>query len=219
MLMHSPTMRHQRAPGPTCLSAIRAGAQGTRERPVNDSKGCGAVMRTAPLGLALAIPPEQAFELGSMAGALTHGHPDGRLPAGMVAAMTRMLIAGQSLEHAAEQTLAFSQHCARGAGTDSQRLVRDALRLAREHVPASVAHGGLGECWTGDEALAIAVHAVASAASFEDAIRIAANHDGDSDSTASIAGQLHGARDGVSAVPHAWVRRLDVLPVASRTIA
>ena len=47
--------------------------------------------------------------------------------------------------------------------------------------------------------------------SFEDAIRLAANHDGDSDSTASIAGQLYGTRHGIMAVPHAWVRRLDVL--------
>ncbi len=39
----------------------------------------------------------------------------------------------------------------------------------------------------------------------------AANHDGDSDSTAAIAGQLWGAAHGISALPHAWVRQLDVL--------
>ena len=61
----------------------------------------------------------------------------------------------------------------------------------------------LGEGWNGEEALAIAVYAVLSASSFEEAITIAANHDGDSDSTASIAGQIYGAwhplvRQGVS---------------------
>ena len=40
---------------------------------------------------------------------------------------------------------------------------------------------------------------------------LTANHDGDSDSTASIAGQLFGAWKGVSDIPHAWVRRLDVI--------
>jgi ADP-ribosylglycohydrolase len=39
----------------------------------------------------------------------------------------------------------------------------------------------------------------------------AANHDGDSDSTAAIAGQLWGAAHGAGALPHAWARRLDVL--------
>lgn len=219
VLMQSPAMRRRRAPGLTCLSAVRAGAQGTCERPVNDSKGCGAVMRTAPLGLAQSVSPEQAFELGCMAGALTHGHPDGWLPAGMVAAMTRLLIAGERLEHAATQALALCLYHARGSASDTQRLVEHALYLADEQVPTSEAHECLGEGWTGDEALAIAVHAVTSAASFEDAVRIAANHDGDSDSTASIAGQLYGAREGIWAVPHAWVRRLDVLPEALELLA
>jgi ADP-ribosyl-[dinitrogen reductase] hydrolase len=40
---------------------------------------------------------------------------------------------------------------------------------------------------------------------------MAANHDGDSNSTASIAGQLYGAWHGVRAIPHRWVRRIDVI--------
>ena len=88
------------------------------------------------------------------------------------------------------------------------------MRHAQAALPPAVAWLSLGEGWTGDEALAIAVYAAASTRNFEDAIRVAANHDGDSDSTASIAGQLVGARDGILFVPHAWVRRLDVLPQA-----
>ena len=76
----------------------------------------------------------------------------------------------------------------------------------------------LGEGWTGDEALAIGLYAAGAAHSFEDAVRLGANHDGDSDSTASIAGQLYGAQHGITAVPHAWVRRLDVLPEALRVL-
>ncbi len=47
--------------------------------------------------------------------------------------------------------------------------------------------------WTGEEALALAVYAVLSAASFEEAITIATNYDGDSGSTTSSAGQIYGA--------------------------
>jgi hypothetical protein len=44
----------------------------------------------------------------------------------------------------------------------------------------------------GEEALAIALYSVLVAGSYVETIRIASNHDGDSDSTASIAGQLWG---------------------------
>ena len=38
----------QRAPGSTCLEALRSGLIGTPRDPLNDSKGCGGVMRIAP---------------------------------------------------------------------------------------------------------------------------------------------------------------------------
>ena len=68
----------------------------------------------------------------------------------------------------------------------------------------------LGEGWTGDEALAIALYAAASADSVEDAVRIAANHDGDSDSTASIAGQLRSPASGDVLPRYDWARPLDL---------
>ena len=68
----------------------------------------------------------------------------------------------------------------------------------------------LGEGWVGEEALAIALYAALRGRSFPEVLAIAANHDGDSDSTASIAGQLYGAWKGISELPHLWVRRLDV---------
>jgi ADP-ribosyl-[dinitrogen reductase] hydrolase len=52
---------------------------------------------------------------------------------------------------------------------------------------------------------------VLSAESFVEAISVAANHSGDSGSTASIAGQLWGAANGLAGMPHDWVARLDVL--------
>lgn len=213
----SPALRQLRAPGNTCLSAVRAGAGGTPAHPINDSKGCGAVMRTAPLGLIEGVSPALAMALGDAAGALTHGHLDGWLPGGALSAMVCLIAQGQDLRPAAEQTLhllADHPHSQRGAvmasGTVHQLQI--ALALLDEAAPArATIFRRLGEGWTGDEALAIGVYAACAARSFKDAIRLAANHDGDSDSTASIAGQLHGARHGLMALPHAWVRRLDVL--------
>jgi len=49
----------RRGPGRTCLSALQSGKMGTIEDKINDSKGCGRVMRTAPVGLA--FPSDRAF--------------------------------------------------------------------------------------------------------------------------------------------------------------
>jgi ADP-ribosylglycohydrolase len=40
-----------RAPGNTCIQALRDGKMGSIEKPINDSKGCGTIMRMAPVGL------------------------------------------------------------------------------------------------------------------------------------------------------------------------
>ena len=43
-------LRQRMAPGNTCLAALHAGGSGTPDKPINDSKGCGGVMRVAPSG-------------------------------------------------------------------------------------------------------------------------------------------------------------------------
>ena len=58
------------------------------------------------------------------------------------------------------------------------------------------------------EALAIALHAVASTKTTEEAIIQAVNHAGDSDTTGSLAGQLAGALRGIESVPQRWVSAL-----------
>ena len=78
----------RRAPGATCLAALRA-ATGLGQPPVahNDSKGCGGVMRVAPVGLfaGLVGNDDAVFGLATDAAALTHGHPSGFLAAGFLA--------------------------------------------------------------------------------------------------------------------------------------
>jgi len=50
-LIQIPELHARRAPGNSCLSALRATEIGSLKHPVNDSKGCGGVMRVAPIGL------------------------------------------------------------------------------------------------------------------------------------------------------------------------
>lgn len=50
-LYEIPKMHARRAPGITCLNALRGKEMGGIYEPVNNSKGCGGVMRVAPIGL------------------------------------------------------------------------------------------------------------------------------------------------------------------------
>jgi ADP-ribosylglycohydrolase/protein-tyrosine phosphatase len=210
---HSGLLAHRvlwrgRAPGNTCLSALDAGGQGTPERPINDSKGCGGVMRTAPIGfLHEGFAETDVYAQGVAAAAFTHGHPDGYAPSGVIALAVRKLLDDASWLEAVEAGLAALAVHPRATGT----------RTLLGQVASAVGEGGgrasasFGQGWVGDEALAVGLHAAATASSFSDAIEVASNHDGDSDSTASIAGQLYGAKHGLSALPAEAVYRLDVL--------
>jgi ADP-ribosylglycohydrolase len=91
----------RRAPGNTCISALRAtpSDDGFAQ---NDSKGCGGVMRVAPVGLFHWSKREyhsarNTFRLGCQLAALTHGHPTGQLTADMQAVLIRELADGVSL--------------------------------------------------------------------------------------------------------------------------
>ncbi|MBK1620175.1 hypothetical protein CKO42_17355 [Lamprobacter modestohalophilus] len=221
-LAKRPAMQQVRAPGNTCLSALGAGGQGTPERPINASKSCGGVMRVAPIGWASSIKPRTCFDQAARAAALTHGHPDGWLSAGMLAVVMQALFSGQGLRAAIEtaKTVTEAVMTQQGVRADLLGVVAHAERLAVQQPDEPTrAIEAIGLGWVGEEALAIALYAVLSADSFEDAVQRAANHGGDSDSTAAIAGQLWGAWKGLDALPMAWVRRLDVLPECLHGVA
>jgi len=203
-------MQQPQAPGNTCLTALRHGGRGTVERPINDSKGCGGVMRTAPLGfLPEPVSDAEVFRFGAAVAALTHGHPDGYLPAGALAVLVRDALErlpwATSLSKVLDLVTAWPQSDGTAAAIASAAAAAAAGPPSRHRV------SDLGQGWVGEEALAIGLYAAMTATAFEECIELAANHDGDSDSTASIAGQLWAARFGPTAVPDDAVNRLDVL--------
>jgi ADP-ribosyl-[dinitrogen reductase] hydrolase len=211
-LLRHPVLWQAQAPGTTCLSALHAGGLGSVEKPINDRKGCGGVMRTAPLGfLGDGFGDADVYAHGVAAAALTHGHPDGWAPAGVMALAVRKLLADASWTHAIEAGQAAVALHPQATGT--RKLLSDVASAVGEGGgrASSRPSGSFGLGWVGDEALAVGLHAAATAASFSEAIEVASNHDGDSDSTASIAGQLYGAKYGLVALPAEAVYRIDVL--------
>ena len=195
----------RRAPGNTCLDALRRSGSLGRAA-VNNSKGCGGVMRVAPAGL-VGMSFGDPFELGSKLAHLTHGHPSGYLAAGHLAATLAAILDGADLQAALAQ--ADASMASRPGAAEVEDALAAAKRLAgngrRQVVP-----GELGQGWVAEEALAIAVWCALVGHDPADAIRLAVNHDGDSDSTGSIAGHLVGALHGPAALPQRWLDQLEL---------
>ena len=191
----------RRAPGNTCLSAIRFSDRGgTLENPVNNSKGCGTVMRAAPYGL-MPGSRETAMERAAADAALTHGHPLAWGSSAWLAACVHALVHGQGMDGLEEIRLPRKLD----PEGSLQSLVQKAIALAGEAVPDLEAIHALGEGWVAEEALAIALFcALRHRDDFAAAIRAAVNHKGDSDSTGAICGNILGAFLGAEAVAKAF---------------
>ena len=67
--------------------------------------------------------------------------------------------------------------------------------------------------WVAEEALAISVYCALVSETFEQAIVLAVNHDGDSDSTGAITGNILGAMLGTNAIPERWLQPLELREV------
>ena len=201
-------LHQRRAPGNTCLSALRRGELSTSDTPVNNSKGCGGVMRAAPIGL---TGVEDSFELAKDCAALTHGHPSGYLSAGFLAEVIRWLIRGHDLNAALDTA---ERRCRRESGADE---VLEAVEVARDLAAAGPATPErveqLGAGWVAEEALAIGVYCALAGDGLADSLLLAVNHSGDSDSTGSITGNLLGALHGDAAIPSTLLDDLELVEV------
>lgn len=103
----------QCAPGTTCLNALKA-ISVFGDTAQNDRKGCGAVMRVAPVGLFNALRTKEevpnsalhsTFTMAVEAAQLTHGHPTGYLVAGAFASIIHLLAGGEKLDVAVKRIL------------------------------------------------------------------------------------------------------------------
>ena len=198
--------RQRRAPGNTCMGALSTGRMGTIEAPLNQSKGCGGVMRTAPVGLA--FRGEEAFRHGAAYAVITHGHPSGYLSAGFMAELIGHLLDGAGLDAGLDRSTAtlrgYPGH------EETMAKVEQARRFAEDGAPIDDAIRAIGEGWVGDEALGVAIFcALRFPEDYRAAVIAGANHDGAVDSTASLAGAIVGVRLGVQAIPPRWVELVE----------
>lgn len=209
-LMNVPEMHARRSPGITCLKALQSGQCGSVTSPINDSKGCGGVMRVAPAGLF--YPVEEAFQKGMEFAAITHGHPLGYLSAGAFSYLIAMIMEGHSLLLSVENTLQKLSGYAEAK--ECILKIKQAVELAKSEIEPEDAIKRLGLGWICEEALAIGLYcSLKYQHHLPSALIHAVNHDGDSDSTGSITGNIVGALHGYSQIPESWVKHLELKDV------
>jgi len=201
-------LHSRRAPGNTCLSALTSGKMGSPEQPLNNSKGCGGVMRVAPVGLTI---EEDPFDVGCNVAAITHGHPSGYLAAGVLARIIHDIVRGSDLpnaiEAACDKLTTWKNH------EECLDAIQRAVDLADHGSPTPETVESLGAGWVAEAALAISLYCALSADNFASGVLLAVNHSGDSDSTGAITGNILGALLGREAIPEHWVDDLELREV------
>ena len=228
-----PELNQRRAPGNTCLSALGSGKFGGIDEPINNSKGCGGVMRVAPIGLfysqdKLSIDVIDRF--GASAAALTHGHPMGYISAAGLVHIVNLAVykpemsLKEIVDDMIEKVPALFIDEAAGFCIKFQDLMRKAVKLAEEkEVNDLDAIYQLGEGWVGEETLAIAIYcALRHENDFDKALTASVNHRGDSDSTGSVTGNILGAYLGLQDIPEKYLKNLElrktIMRVAERLV-
>lgn len=217
-LMNMPEMFKRRAPGNTCLSALASGQKGTVEKSINKSKGCGGVMRVAPIGLYFAkwdrMQQEEIDLIGAQAAAITHGHELGYIPAAALVHIINLIVKNdsvsilQSVNDSISAMQGLFKNCTHiGYFTE---LMKKAVGLAQKEGDDLEAIHQLGEGWVAEETLAIAAYcAIKYQDDFEKAVCTAVNHNGDSDSTGAVCGNIMGAYLGYEAIPQKYKANLE----------
>ena len=201
-----------KAPGNTCISAIMGGEPGTVDRKINDSKGNGGTMRVAPAGLMYYNNPSKAFNIAVACCALTHSRPEAYLSAGAAASIIAYIIKGETLQGSVEKTIKILER--KNNNENVTGLLKTALIYSQKNIAPEDAISRLGNGWTGEEALAIAVYsALKYPDNFKKAVECAVNITGDSDTVGSITGNIMGAYVGEKNIPKEFKNKIEARDV------
>lgn len=225
-LLDVPELYSNRAPGNTCLSALRA-ARGQKfsddliKNPRNNSKGCGGIMRIAPLGIFYNSANIDALDKeAAEISAVTHGHPLGYMPSAVLTHILNRIVFPKTQELTLKEIIAEATDtvCELFKNTDYitdlRKIIETAVELADNNDSDRVNIKRLGEGWVAEETLAIALYcALRYEHDFSGGIIAAVNHSGDSDSTGAVVGNILGAINGYSAIEDKWKKNLELIDV------
>ncbi|MER6474260.1 ADP-ribosylglycohydrolase family protein [Streptomyces collinus] len=232
---HSP--ENNRAPGRTCLTAcalLKEEGRLWQDASQIGSKGCGANMRVAPIGLAPGLSDEQRSGAAQLQAALTHGHPTALAASDLTAHAVHLLaqgadpagLVGRLRSYAYDHRTRYDHTWLGDLWTRSQDpgpehfiargwdeclailgRLQEAVRDASPETDPCLATGA---GWIAEEAMATGLLCFLL---FPDepvtALRRAACSSGDSDSIACLTGAFAGAWLGADAWPAEWADRIE----------
>ncbi|GGR59872.1 ADP-ribosylglycohydrolase family protein [Streptomyces roseolus] len=231
---HSP--ENNRAPGNTCLRAcmLLDGDRPWQDASQIGSKGCGANMRVAPLGLVPGPSEEQRAGAAQLQAALTHGHPTGLAASDLTARAVRLLaqgvdpagLVGQLRSYAYENRDTYherwlgdlwtrsqdpsARHFVRRGWDECLAVLERLDSVQRTADPELDPCTYTGDGWIAEEALATGLLCfLLFPGEPLTALRRAACTRGDSDSIAALAGAFAGAHLGADAWPAEWTDRIE----------
>lgn len=213
-----PALSAKRAPSPTSMRVFSSDKFGSMDEPVNDSKGSGCLLRAVPIGLSYSDDPAYILDLAANTAALTHGNEVAWVASGVLALIISLIIHQElSIAEAVNETLKALDK----SFPDSRKAVHELLSSIWSARPLATSASSdldaihaLGEGWVANEALAIGILcALRYENDIAGAMTFAANHGGNSNATAAIAGMLVGARIGFNAIPDRFVDRLELVDV------
>ena len=214
----------ERAPGMTCMSALHQISYGDGSAVSNDSKGCGGVMRVAPIGIFAAAHPtvlnlENAGNLAGYAAEITHKHPLSSYSSMALAMLITEIMADEEIDRDRFRYVIIDR-VFKSLGERYPKdndlanlfnLILKAMALAGLKREDSECIRELGQGWVAEETLAIAVFSVMRYINdFEKCVICSVNHSGDSDSTGAVAGNIIGAILGYAAIPKRFKANLEL---------
>lgn len=230
-LLDVPELYANRAPGMTCLSTLRQERNGSYiddyiKAKLNDSKGCGGIMRVAPLALDYQMnDPEGMKQLdmeGAQLAAITHGHSLGYMPAAvLVHIIERLVYPPEDRQMTLKEIIVEARDTVAEIFKDDEHLpeltsiIDKAIDLSEHGTQEDLDNiHQLGEGWVAEETLGIALYcALRHQDDFSAGVIAAVNHKGDSDSTGAVTGNILGAKLGYSAIEDKWKKDLELSDV------
>lgn len=226
-LLDVPELYSRRAPGITCLNALGEESDGKSfedyvEAKRNHSKGCGGVMRVAPIGVYYQINMEKLDMEGAQLAAITHGHSLGYMPAAvLVHIINRIVFMPEGREMSLKEIVLEARDTMHRifAGDphlpELTEIIDHAVRLAESGSGDDLDNiHQLGEGWVAEETLGISLYcALKYQNDFSAGIIASVNHKGDSDSTGAVTGNILGALLGYEAMEDKWKKDLELSDV------
>lgn len=221
-LFDVPGLFSPRAPGNTCLNALEYRISHEKVEDfiadkINNSCGCGGIMRVAPVGLKHPDAPiENIVTEAAESAAITHSHPLGYLPAAVLADIVHRIVFPKEELSLKEIVLkAKNDLCEVFPDEEGLDYLCEQIDLAislseNDKTDLENIHE-LGQGWVAQETLTIALYCCLKYQNdISKAIIVSVNHKGDSDSTGAVTGNILGALTGYDAIEEKWKKDLEL---------